>query len=206
MRLPVEHTPSANELSSAELGASTVVVDATSSADIGRLFQQFGDRVLNYCFYRLGNWEDAEDAAQQVFAKAFAAGDRFRDSHGDPETSLRCWLFTIAHHEVANRRRTRFRRRDVPLESAFDLQDPAPSPEELAVAADHQGRVLGLLAQLSPDQRRVVELRLAGLSHTEIGQVLSTKAGAVRATQFRAISRLRDLLGVDLAGKGDSDV
>jgi RNA polymerase sigma-70 factor, ECF subfamily len=139
-----------------------------------QLFGQFGDAVLTYCYYRLGTWEEAEDAAQQVFVNALAAQTRFRARGTEAAESIRSWIFTIAHNEVANRRR--------------------------------QGRVLRLITQLSPDQRQVVELRLAGLTDAEIAQVLDRSPGAVRATQFRAVARLRDLLGIDLRGKGGSDV
>ena len=47
---------------------------------------------------------------------------------------------------------------------------------------------------------------LAGLTDAEIAQVLDRTPGAIRATQFRAVARLRDLLGIDLRGKGGSDV
>ena len=52
-----------------------------------------------------------------------------------------------------------------------------------------------MLAQLSPDQRQVVELRLAGLRSNEIGDVLGRSRGAVDAIQARAVARLRELLG-----------
>ena len=165
------------------------------------LFERYGDPVLNYCYYRLGTWEEAEDAAQQVFANAFAAIGRFRD-RGSDGGSVRSWLFTIAHHEVSNRRRAVVRHPQSPLDTAFDLIDPGPSPEELAVAADRQGRVLGLISQLSRDQRQAVELRLAGLTDREIAAVLGKSPGAVRVTQTRAVARLRGLLGSTLAERG----
>lgn len=165
------------------------------------LFECYGDAVLNYCYYRCGTWEEAEDAAQQVFANAFAAIGCFRErENGGP---LRSWLFTIAHHEVANRHRFFSRHRTTPLDTAIDLPDPGPSPEELAVASDQQGRVLGLIAQLSRDQRQTLELRLAGLTDGEIATVLGKSPGAVRVTQSRAVARLRGLLGAN-SGEGEA--
>jgi RNA polymerase sigma-70 factor (ECF subfamily) len=169
-------------------------------AAFDRLFDRYGDPVLNYCYYRLGTWEEAEDAAQQIFANAFSAVGRFRDRESG---SVRSWLFTIAHHEVANRRRAFARHPASPIDTAFELVDPGPTPEELAVAADHQGRVLGLISQLSRDQRQTLELRLAGLTDIEIASVLGKSPGAVRAVQSRAIARLRGLIGAR-AGEGGS--
>ena len=192
--------------SATKFGRLAVVPGASIPVGIESLFAMYGDPVLNYCYYRLGNWEDAEDAAQQIFAKAMGALDRFRSDSCDPERSQRAWLFTIAHHEIANRHRAFARRRDASLESLPDLHDPGPSPEELAVAADSQSRVRALFSRLSPDQRRALELRLAGLTDTEIATVLGTSPGAVRATQFRAIARLRSLLGVTTMETGARNV
>src|SRR5439155_555943 len=81
------------------------------------LYDRFVDPILNYCYYRLGAWEEAEDAAQQIFANAYAELRRFRPGDG----SVRAWLFTIAHHEVANRQRTRARHPSAPLTAAAGL-------------------------------------------------------------------------------------
>jgi RNA polymerase sigma-70 factor (ECF subfamily) len=155
-----------------------------------QLVDRYADPILTYCFYRLGAWEEAEDAAQQIFTNAWSALGRFEE-----RGPFRSWLFTIAHHHVVNRRRGFARHASVPLEFAADIDDPSPTPEELAIAADHQGRVLALFSQLSLDQRRVMELRLAGFSDTEIAALLGRSPGAIRAVESRAIARLRALLG-----------
>ena len=76
-----------------------------------------------------------------------------------------------------------------------DTEDEdAPSPEDLAVGAEERGRVGRLLDQLLPDQRRILELRLAGLTSKEIAAALGRTPNAVDQAQFRALSRLRTLL------------
>jgi RNA polymerase sigma-70 factor (ECF subfamily) len=186
-----------------DAGPRAPVRDRPSDTD--RLFERYGEAVLTYCYYRLGTWEEAEDAAQHVFLNAFSSLHRFRDQGHGTGGSLRSWLFTIAHHEVANRRRAHSRHPAAPLEAAIDVADPGPTPEERAVAADHQGRVLGLISQLSRDQRRVVELRLAGLTDAEIAAALGRSHGAIRATQCRALARLRGLMGIGPSTKGGDD-
>jgi DNA-directed RNA polymerase specialized sigma24 family protein len=49
---------------------------------------------------------------------------------------------------------------------------------------------------MAPEQRRVLELRLAGLTTAEVAHALDRSPGAIRATQFRAAARLRVLLGI----------
>jgi RNA polymerase sigma-70 factor (ECF subfamily) len=62
------------------------------------LYERYFDAVYRYCYHRLGNWTDAEDATSLVFANALGALPRFRDHAG----SFRSWLFTIAHNVVGN--------------------------------------------------------------------------------------------------------
>ena len=59
-----------------------------------------------------------------------------------------------------------------------------------------------LLAQLPEEQRRLLELRLTGLTDAEIARVVGRNHGAVRASQFRAVARLRSLLGIETEREG----
>jgi RNA polymerase sigma-70 factor (ECF subfamily) len=165
------------------------------------LFRRYWDGVVRYCYYRLGDWPEAEDAANQTFADAYAALGRFQDRGG----GFRSWLFVIAHNEVADRRLRRARRPEAPLETVAILLDSAPSPEDLAMTAGAMADVRALLVTLPERLRQVVELRLAGLSDREIAQVLGIGHDAVRQAQSRAVARLRDLLGVTVVGKGAID-
>jgi RNA polymerase sigma-70 factor (ECF subfamily) len=61
--------------------------------------------------------------------------------------------------------------------------------------------VRALLAHLPADQRRIVELRLAGLTGVEIARALGRSEGAVKMLQFRAVARLRALLDVVPEGR-----
>jgi RNA polymerase sigma-70 factor, ECF subfamily len=159
------------------------------------LYERYADPVLRYCNHRLGTWSEAEDAAQQVFLHVYTALGRFRDREG----SFRSWLFTVAHHEVANRQRGQRRHPTVTLMDADTLCDQGPTPEDQAIAADRQDRVRVLLSHLSDDQRRVLELRFAGLTDLEIGAVLGRRPGAVRGVQARGVAHLRHLLGIGSA-------
>lgn len=152
------------------------------------LYTRYLDPIHRYCYRRLGSREAAEDATSLVFAKALSALPRYH------HTSFRCWLFTIAHHVIVDRYRDTLP--EHALETAADLLDEAPSPEELALAADERRSVRVLLAQLPDHQRRVVELRLAGLTGAEIAQTLGRSAANIDVTQCRAVARMRVLLGL----------
>ncbi|MGI8976824.1 MAG: RNA polymerase sigma factor [Thermomicrobiales bacterium] len=115
-----------------------------------------------------------------------------RYSHRDGAT-FRSWLFTIARNTVTDRWR-RFRPTR-PLDPvATTLADQEPGPEERAVHSDELSRLLAVLDQLSDNQRDIIELRLAGLTTTEVGDALGMSRPAVKSAQSRAYKRLRHLL------------
>jgi RNA polymerase sigma-70 factor, ECF subfamily len=181
--------------------AELVAAARINSRAFAPLYERYCDDLLRYCFYCLGDWNDAADATQQIFADAMTGLSHFTD-RGD---SFRPWLFRIAHNEVCTRQQQHSRRPQRPLLDAALVVDHAPSPEDLAIAADEHERVRQLLTHLAPDRRRICELRFAGLRDREIAAILHKSEGAVRTAQFRAIAQLRQLLGTSLAGTGNAD-
>lgn len=155
-------------------------------AAFATLYDRYLTAVYRYCHLRLGTKEAAEDATSVIFTKALDAisscqPDRFRS-----------WLFAIAHNVVVDSYRSRSVAK--PIEHAVELEDPSPSPLDAAMLGDDERTVLILLQHLSSEQREIVELRLAGLTGIEIAAALGRTPGAIRAAQFRAYARLRELL------------
>jgi len=194
-------SPRAVELPSESLAEDDAVLVVRAQADrqaFDALYVRYVERVYRYCYRRLGEPEAAADATSQIFAKAMVA------LPGCRAASFRSWLFAIAHNVLADTfRACHF---EPPLEAAAEIVDPAPSPEAAAVAADERRWVVTLLDHLTPDQRQVVELRLAGLTASEIGEVLGRNRGAIDVANNRAVNRLRVLLGVGAAAKEGHDV
>ena len=154
----------------------------------GQLYDRYVESIYRYCYGRLGEREDAEDATSIVFIRALAALPTHR---GD---SFRSWLFAIAHNVVINTRRAATV--DRPLDAAIEVIDPGPTVEDLAAATDRRRSVSEALKFLPDEQRRVVELRLAGLTGPEVATTLGRSHNSVRTTQRRALARLRTILGV----------
>lgn len=154
------------------------------------LYVRYVDTVYRYCYRRLGSSEAAEDATSEVFYKALAALHNYRDG------SFPAWLMTIARNVVIDGFRQR--RPEEPLGPDSEPPDMAATPEEIALASEEGRSLRALLARLPEDQRRVLELRLAGLTGLEIATVLGRSLGSVKMLQFRAVERLRVLLGVQM--------
>ena len=150
------------------------------------LYLAYFDRVHAYCYRRLGNPEEAADATSTIFSRALGA------LQGCNESTFRSWLFAIAHNVLTDLYRSRHPEHR--LDDALAVPGREPSPEEAALAQETRHTVSTLLAQLAPDQRSVLELRLAGLTSREIGVILNKHPNAVDQAQFRAMQRLRSLV------------
>lgn len=165
--------------------------DAATAALLGSI----RPGVVRYCRARLGRFDGgyslADDVAQEVCLGVLTALPRFIDQ-GRPFSAF---VFTIAAHKVADAQRAAVRGNAItPFDDLPDRPDPAPGPEEQAVASDLTRRLTTLLAHLSDTHRELIVLRVAvGLSAEEVGAVLGMTATAVRVAQSRALNRLRML-------------
>lgn len=166
---------------------------ATDPAAFAELYRRYVARIHRYCKSRLHDQSLAEDATSHVFLKALEHLQRKRIDN------VASWLFSIAHNEVIDRYRRQ--RNDAALD-ALDLISPDGSPEELALARSELSDVRRALAWLTPDQQRVIELRMAGLTTAEIQEVLGKGRSWVGTTQFRALKRLREIMRAPQAEEG----
>jgi RNA polymerase sigma-70 factor, ECF subfamily len=156
----------------------------------GILYDRYLTKVYGYCYRLLGEREAAQDANSIVFTKALAGLPVY--CPGAASGCFRGWLFAIAHNVITDELRAR--RGMESLEAVEWMRDPAPSPEEQAIAADNRHTVLALLPRLSADQRHVVALRLSGLTAVEIGEVLGRPRNAIDGIHHRALLRLQELV------------
>lgn len=171
--------------------SDAVLIAGGTNDHFARLYDRYAGSVYRYCRLRIPNTAEAEDATAVVFTNAFAA---FPPGAG----SFRAWLFTIAHNVVVNYYRSqKHRGANQPLDFAAEIADRAPTPEDAALQSDDEQRLYQALAQLPDDQRRVIELRLAGLTGAEIAETLGRSRTAMRQLQFRAMQRLRQILTDD---------
>jgi RNA polymerase sigma-70 factor (ECF subfamily) len=163
--------------------------DQEAYVDIVRMYEAKAFR-LAYLFTR--NAEDAEDAAQEAFVKAWRALGRFRAGE-----RLEPWLLRIVANEAKNRRRSVTRRSSLTLRAAEEFSgDAAPSPEDDLVLRERRGRVLDEVERLPEGQRDVVVCRyLLELSEAETAEVLALRRGTVKSRLARALARLEDALG-----------
>ena len=176
-------------------GAAFPQVLAAARADAPwayqRLFEWLGGPVAGYL--RGQRAHDPEALANEVFLRAFSNLGRFEGDEG----AFRSWVFTIAHHQLADERRRLRRRPPATSDVPADLPGPACTEAE-ALARLGTTRVERLLDELSADQRNVLLLRVvADLTVEQAAEALGKSAGAVKQLQRRALDALRRRLGDD---------
>lgn len=140
-----------------------------------------------------GDAQEAEDATQEAFVKAYRALSRFR-----PGASFRPWLLTIVANEARNRRRSAGRRANLILRAAQEGPSlvGAVSPEVALVASEKREVLLSSLGQLSEGDRLVISCRyFLELSEEETAATLGCARGTVKSRLSRALVRLRERMG-----------
>jgi len=173
-------------------------VAAGDAESFGVLVERHQKRILHLCQRMLGDPEEARDAAQEVFLKAFRNAGRYR-----PRGKVYTWIYRIAVNHCLNRLRRRKVVRFLSFgglggpadgeepETPFDPPDDAPDAAHRAQAKERWRRTRRWIAELPPGQRAVLVLaKLEGLSYRQVAEVLEITESAVESRLFRAMQRL----------------
>ena len=178
------------------------LVDEAKRGDreaFGRIFDAYAGPIYRFIASRVIRPSDAEDLTQLVFVKALEALPRY-ESRGIPFGG---WLFRLARNAVIDQVRTR--KEHLSLLAAATRETEDEGPEARATVQDDLDRVAAALAELTDEQREVIELRFfAGLSVLEAAMVMGRQEGTIRGLQFRAIASLRRSLGIEVAAPADT--
>jgi len=156
---------------------------------LASLYDEYFDKIARYIYARIGDKNEAEDLAGEVFLKALESLKSYKE-RGIP---MQAWLYRIAHNLVVDHLRKVTKLKTVPI----DTVQIESGEDPVATAEKHieMERVNEAMQKLTPEQREVVRLRFfGGLSSKEVGAMLSKSDGAVREMQRAAIEKLRGLL------------
>ncbi|MFI5114533.1 MAG: RNA polymerase sigma factor [Terriglobales bacterium] len=166
------------------------------------LIGEFHQPIYNLVYRVVQDPSDAADTTQEVFLKVFRGMKQF---HG--ESSLKTWIYRIALHEAANRRRWWFRHKAhetsiEPVEAGGyefageeRLVDPGESPFENFAHAEVRAAVERALRDVPEPFRTALVLRdLEEMSYEEIAEVLQISLGTVKSRITRGRDGLRKRL------------
>jgi RNA polymerase sigma factor (sigma-70 family) len=178
--------------------ADNELVERAKRGDVAayeQLVRRYQEPVFRTAYLITRSSADAQDAAQEVFVKAYFALHRFRT--GAP---LRPWLMRIAVNESRNRRRAAGRREALSLRAAAEwtVEGADPSPEAALLAAERRCELLAALDRLREVDRLVLACRfLLDLSERETAELLGLRLGTAKSRLSRALSRLGQEIGAE---------
>jgi len=171
------------------------LVEASTRGDIAafeELVRRYDRKLLRIAQQVTHSLEDAQDAVQETFLKAYQKLNQFQAT-----SKFSTWLIRIALNESLMKLR---KRRELPLEHEdlngnnvpLDVADWSPNPEQLYTRAELKEILRKALEELPPILRVVFVLRdVEGLSIKETGAALDLQPTAVKARLFRARLQLR---------------
>ena len=194
---------------SAQLAVMTVgsddldLVHASKNGDVAafeQLVKRYDRKLFRIAQHVTHNREDAEDAVQEAFLKAFQHLGEFRE-----DSKFSTWLIRITlNQSLMKLRKQRRTIRDVSLEEKFqagedmlpmEVIDWAPDPEQLYRTSELRDILIKALRELRPILRTVFVLRdIEGLSTDQTAEVLNLSHTAVKARLWRARLQLRERL------------
>jgi|WetSurMetagenome_2_1015567.scaffolds.fasta_scaffold223638_1 RNA polymerase sigma-70 factor, ECF subfamily len=162
-----------------------------------RLYEQYGAQIHRYAARRLGDTELAQDLLVQVMVEANHNISRY-----NPRIStLRAWLFGIAHRQIAHELRQRSRQKAPPagwqvsLEGVAEQPAPGDIADEAIARLEARRQVGQLRACLSEREMAVLLLRCGHqLSLAEIAHTIGRSERAVNSLLVRAKAKARDVL------------
>jgi RNA polymerase sigma-70 factor (ECF subfamily) len=166
----------------------------------GELLRSYWPRVYGQFIRQLGDRQEAEDLAQDVFLRVYRNRRRYT-----PTASFSTWLFHIARNVARNAIRTRRRRPAISLSQVCSDRSDAPVEERLLVKREDSPTapvereeatrvVRRAMGHLAERQRAALELQFSNRSYAEIADELDMTPKAAKSLLYRARLQLRDSL------------
>ena len=155
---------------------------------------KYHSRLVQVASVILSDHDEAEDMVQETFVKAYFKHKSFRG-----ESSLYTWLYRILYNlcitSLRKRKKISVISFDANNEETYDLTTKEPNPLQKSLNADIKEAVHAALEQLPLQQRTIFAMKqIDGMKHHEIASILGVTEGAVKASYFHAIHKLRELL------------
>ena len=169
------------------------------AAAFEELVKRYDNKLFRIARHITHNQEDAQDAVQEAFLKAFRQITQFGEN-----SQFSTWLTRITINESLTKLRKQRHNQEVSVDDnfqsphsdvAFGLADWAPNPEELYRGSELRNILRSELQALQPGLRVVFILRdIEGFSADETADVLELTPVAIKARLWRARNKLRERL------------
>lgn len=157
-----------------------------TASDFARLYEEHVDAVFNYCLFRVGTRNLAEDLTADTFERAWRARGRYQPDRATFST----WLFTIARRVVIDKQRQNARRTMLPLST--QQRDENTSPEAQVEQNERQRTLYHLIQALPLHEQELIALKFGvGMTNRQMAHLLGKSESAVGSAIHRVIQKLR---------------
>jgi RNA polymerase sigma-70 factor (ECF subfamily) len=180
---------------------SIAALKAGDRTEFARLVDQYSTMIYRLGMRILNNPQDAEDALQETFLKAFRSISNFKE-----QSSISTWLYRIATNEalmMIRRRKPEINQVDLQKEDdgetyeSLEIIDWKNLPEDRLLSGEVMDMLDESVQKLTPALRVVFVLRdIEGLSVSETAEILGLSEGAVKTRLSRARMQLRQELSL----------
>jgi RNA polymerase sigma-70 factor, ECF subfamily len=163
------------------------------------LVERYEKRVFNFAYRMAGNYDDANDVAQEAFIRVFNSINTFR---GDANFST--WLYRIVTNVYLDERKKAKSHLHTPLDEYIELEentvarqieDTRPTPEDV-VELNERHDLLQKAIQDLPDYQRIMVIlyHTESKSYEEIAEIMNLPIGTVKSRLNRARLALKEKL------------
>ncbi|HET7705093.1 MAG TPA: sigma-70 family RNA polymerase sigma factor [Thermoanaerobaculia bacterium] len=162
-----------------------------------RMIDRFETPLFGYAHGILQNTFDAQEVVQDAMMRAHRALTKQYDEARCAALLLRPWLFKTVRNLSLNRRRSKTRALEQPLESFDDGRiGPFVSPESKDLEKREEADMLrAAMALLPVEARELIVLRfMEEMSYGEIAKTVGGTEAALRGKVFRSLKLLREAL------------
>jgi RNA polymerase sigma-70 factor (ECF subfamily) len=166
------------------------VLDDARRTELIALAEQLRPELHRYCARLMGSVIDGEDVVQDALTRALVAVDEMQDV-----TTLRAWLFRVAHNRALDLLRSRVIRAAEPMEAADHVaDDTAPDAVETMMRQEAVETAVARFTELPILQRSVLILKdVLDEPLADIAALLDLSVDSVKAHLARGRARLREI-------------
>ena len=173
-----------------------VAVHRCEPGALERMIDRFEPALYSYAYGILQNTFDAQEVVQDAMLRAHRALTRQYDAARVAALALRPWLFRMTRNLCLNKRRSKTRALETPLES-FDDGRIGPfvrQGDDLERKQDAE-MLRGAMSLLPVEARELIVLRfMEEMSYSDIAKTVGASEASLRGKVFRSLKLLRDAL------------
>jgi len=172
-----------------EYGGLLQKIAGGDEAALEDFYKAFEPRIFAFAKIRLNDFHESADLLNEVMLEVWRSAGRF-----EGRSSVTTWVFGIAHHKVVDRLRKKGKHQWEELESAESVESDQDL-EEMLTQTQVGEHIHWCMEKLSDEQRQVVHLAFfEDLSYREVGTIMGSPEGTIKARMFHAKKALKRCL------------